>query len=259
MQGVEQFSLAGRVAIVTGAGRGLGESIAANLAGAGATVTVADIDGASAESVARALRTGGHRALPLTMDVAQEADADRVVSETVREFGRLDIMVNNAGINRGGEYPAQDLSVEIWDSVMAVNLRGVFLSARAAGRQMIAQGQGGKIINMASVLGFVVSRLTSRHPLAYCTSKAGVIMMTKVLAMEWAQYRINVNSIAPAYIRTAILNPDPRIQQEMVRDTPLGHLGEPQDVAGVALFLASPASDYMTGQTILLDGGYTCW
>jgi NAD(P)-dependent dehydrogenase (short-subunit alcohol dehydrogenase family) len=169
------------------------------------------------------------------------------------------VLVNNAGISRGAEYPPECLPHEIWDQVLSVNLRGSFFCAQAVGKHMIAQGKGGSIINMASIAGSVVLRVRDRHPLAYSVSKAGVMMMTKVLAAEWAQHNIRVNAIAPAYMKTAIIHPDPRSQEQMIRDTPLRRLGLPEDLAGSVIYLASEASAYVTGHVLFVDGGYTIW
>lgn len=252
------FDLAGRVAVVTGAARGLGQAMVTTLAEAGARLVIVDINGRGAQAAATALHASGYDALPLAIDVTQPAGVDRMVQETLGAYGRIDILVNSAGINEGGEFPPEDLGLDIWDAVLAANLTGVFLCAQAVGRQMIRQG-GGKIINMASISGIIVNRLTDRHPLPYCVSKAGVIMLTKVLAVEWARYHINVNAIAPTYFNTEILHPDPKVQAEMVNAIPMGRLGEPAELAGTVVYLASEASNFVTGHVLLVDGGYTAW
>jgi NAD(P)-dependent dehydrogenase (short-subunit alcohol dehydrogenase family) len=253
------FDLTNKTAIVTGAARGLGRAMALALAGAGARVCVADRNDVGARQVADEIQGLGRPGLALQCDVTDAASVRDMVETTAHELGGLDILVNNAGINRGGEFPPEQLSQEIWDDVLQVNLTGVFLGAQAAGRWMIGQGRPGKIINMASISGLVVNHLTDRHPLSYCVAKAGVIMLTKVLAVEWAKHHINVNAIAPAYFRTEMIHPDPHIQAEMVRDTPMRRLGEPSDLAGTVLYLACSASDFVTGHTLLVDGGYTAW
>ena len=252
------FDLTDRVALVTGAARGLGQAMATALAEAGARLVIADINNPGAQDAAAVLQSSGHDALSLTVDVTRPADVDRMVQETLGAYGRIDVLVNNAGIGRGGEFPPEDLDLHIWDTVLAVNLTGVFLCAQAVGRQMIHQG-GGKIINMASMSGIIVNRLTDRHPLPYCVSKAGVIMLTKVLAVEWAKHSINVNAIAPTFFNTEMLHPDPKIQAEMVNAIPMGRLGEPTDLAGTVVYLASDASNFVTGHVLLVDGGYTAW
>jgi NAD(P)-dependent dehydrogenase (short-subunit alcohol dehydrogenase family) len=253
------FDLTGKTAIVTGAARGLGRAMALALAGAGAGVCVADRNADGAAQVAGEIQAMGRPSLALRCEVADATSVQSMVEATAGALGGVDILVNNAGINRGGEFPPERLSQEIWDDVLQVNLTGVFLSAQAAGRWMIERGRPGKIINMASISGLVVNRLTDRHPLPYCVSKAGVIMLTKVLAVEWAKHHINVNAIAPTYFRTEMIHPDPNIRAEMVRDTPMHRLGEPYDLAGSVLYLASSASDFVTGHTLFVDGGYTAW
>jgi NAD(P)-dependent dehydrogenase (short-subunit alcohol dehydrogenase family) len=252
------FDLTDQVALVTGAARGLGQAMATALAEAGARLVIADINGPGAQAAVAALQSSGHDALPLTVDVAQPPDVDRTVHEALSVYGRIDILVNNAGIHRGGDSLPEDLDLNDWNVMLDVNLTGVFLCAQAVGRQMIRQG-GGKIINMASMSGIIVNRLTGRHPLAYSVTKAGVIMLTKVLAVEWAKHNINVNAIAPTYFKTEMLNPDPKIRAEMVNDIPMGRLGELADLAGTVVYLASEASNFVTGHVLLVDGGYTAW
>jgi NAD(P)-dependent dehydrogenase (short-subunit alcohol dehydrogenase family) len=181
-----------------------------------------------------------------------------MVRQAISHFGRIDILVNNAGIHIGGDFPPEALDKQYWDKTLAVNLTGAFLCCQTVGKHMIKRKRG-KIINLASISGMVVNRLTNRHPLSYCVSKAGVVMLTKVLAAEWARYNINVNAIAPTYCKTAIINPDPAIQAEMMRDIPMGRLGNPEDLAGTVVYLASAASDFVTGHMLLVDGGYTVW
>jgi NAD(P)-dependent dehydrogenase (short-subunit alcohol dehydrogenase family) len=258
-KGCGLFDLAGKTAVVTGAARGLGRAMALALAGAGARVCVADRNADGAAQVAGEIQALGRPALALQCEVADAASVQNMIEATVAALEGVDILVNNAGINRGGEFPPEQLSQEIWDAVLQVNLTGVFLCATAVGRWMIERGRPGKIINMASISGLVVNRLTDRHPLPYCVSKAGVIMLTKVLAVEWAKHHINVNAIAPTYFRTEMIHPDPDIRAEMVRDTPMRRLGEPEDLAGSVLYLATSASDFVTGHTLFVDGGYTVW
>jgi NAD(P)-dependent dehydrogenase (short-subunit alcohol dehydrogenase family) len=226
---LDLFDLTGQVALVTGAARGLGRAMASALAEAGAQLVLSDVSESGIQAAAAALRSSGHEVLPLYADVRQPSHVDRMLRATQEAYGRIDTLVNNAGINRGGESPPEDLGLDVWDEVLAVNLTGVFLCAQAAGRYMIRQGRG-KIINMASMSGIIVNRLTDRHPMSYSVSKAGVIMLTKVLAVEWAKYHINVNAIAPTYFRTEMLHPDPQIQAEMVHAIPMGRLGEPGDL-----------------------------
>ena len=252
------FSLDGKIGIITGAAQGLGKAMALAFAEAGAHVVCADINMEGARETARQIKDFDQESLAVRLDVTSSEEIERMVEETVLRFGKIDILVNNAGINLGGEFPPETLQRGYWDKTLDVNLTGPFLCAQATGRQMIRQRKG-KIINMASMSGLVVNRLTDRHPISYCVSKAGIIMLTKVLAVEWARYNINVNAIAPTYMKTTMIHPDPKIQQEMIRDIPLNRLGQPEDLKGTAVYLASPASDFVTGHTLLIDGGYTAW
>jgi NAD(P)-dependent dehydrogenase (short-subunit alcohol dehydrogenase family) len=258
MGALDFFDLTGRVSLVTGAARGLGQAMATALAEAGAHLVIVDINSQGIQSTASALRSSGHDVLALTVDVTQPVDVNQMVQQALEVFGRVDILVNNAGINRGGEFLPENLGLEIWYAVLAVNLTGAFLCAQAVGQQMIRQG-GGKIINISSMSGIVVNRLSDRHPLAYSVSKAGVIMLTKVLAVEWAKHNINVNAIAPTYFNTEMLHPNPEIQAEMISAIPLGRLGQPAELAGTVVYLASDASNFVTGHVLVVDGGYTAW
>lgn len=252
------FNLSGKVAIVTGAARGLGKTMAMALAEAGADIICADVNLKGARETTEEIEKLDRKSLALKVDVSSQNDIERMAEQAAEKFGHIDILVNNAGIHIGGEFSPEGLDKKYWDKTLNVNLTGTFLCSQTVGRYMIKQKKG-KIINVASVSGMVVNRLTNRHPLSYCVSKAGVIMLTKVLAVEWAKYDINVNAIAPAYMRTAILNPDPKNRAEMVRDIPMGRLGEPEDLRGTVVYLASDASHFVTGHTLFVDGGYTAW
>ena len=258
MGSLDTFRLDGRVALVTGAARGLGLAMSGALAEAGARVVMSDIDGNGLAASAAGLQSKGHQVVPIRADVSRAEDVEQMVQEAASACKRIDVLVNNAGINAGGSLPPEDLDLATFEKVQSVNLTGSFLCAQAVGRQMIRQG-GGKIINIASVLGLVVSKLTDRHPLAYCVSKAGVIMMTKVLAAEWAKHHIYVNAIAPSYFDTDILNPDPKIRAEMLDALPMHRLGKPAELGGTVVYLASDASAMVTGHVLLVDGGYTAW
>ena len=253
-----QFSLEGKVSIMTGAGGGLGQTMALALADAGSTVVCADMDLKGAEETAGQISELDRTAIALKADVTIEQDIRNMVDTTVERFGRIDVLVNNAGIHIGGEFPPEDLDREYWDKTLAVNLTGPFLCAQAAGRQMIKQ-RSGRIINVASMSALVVNKLTDRHPISYCASKAGLVMLTKTLAVEWAEHSITVNAIAPSYMNTAILHPHPVRKAEMVDCIPMGRLGEPQDLEGTIVYLASDASRFVTGHTLVIDGGLTCW
>lgn len=253
MSGHPLFDLSGKRGYVTGAGSGLGRAIACGLAEAGASVVVSDINLDAAHQVADEIRgASGRQAYPLQTDVAQAAAVEELVNFTTEQLGGLDFAFNNAGILK--IVKPEDLSLEDWQAELDVDMTGVFLCAQAAGRYMIAHG-GGKIINTASISGLVVN-----SGLTYSVAKAGVIQLTRVLAMRWARHRVYVNCFSPGYIRTGMTAPHltrPEVEQEMIRQTPLRRVGEPQDLLGTAIFLAAPASDFVTGQNIIVDGGVT--
>ena len=245
----------GKTALVTGAGSGLGQAIALALAKAGADVAVTELAGRlqNARAVAASIRSMGRRSLVVKLDVTSLKSIERAVAEVMRGFSSIDILVNNAGIN----VPklALDVTEDDWDRVLDVNLKGVFFCAQAVGREMVKQGSG-KIINMASQNGVV----GYYDRAAYCSSKAGVVNLTRVLAIEWAQHQINVNAVAPTFVLTPLTEKmfaNPAFSREIHRRIPLGRLGTPQDVVGAVVFLASPAADLITGHTLLVDGGWT--
>jgi 2-deoxy-D-gluconate 3-dehydrogenase len=248
-------ALEGKVAIVTGAGKGLGRAIALALAGAGADVALAARNEADLEAVADEISAMGRRGLPAKTDVTDRERADALVEKTVRELGRLDILVNNAGIVREG--PFLEVTDDDWDAVIDTNLRGTFLCTRAAGRVLTEQGSG-KIINIASNLGVLAAaRLAS-----YCASKGAVIQLTKALALEWAPFGVQVNAIAPGYFETD-MNAEIRARPEkigrLLRRIPAGRMGRPEELGPLAVFLASAGSDFMTGETVVIDGGQVVW
>lgn len=246
------FDLTGKTAIVTGGARGLGQAMAIGLAQAGADVVVADLLDEEAAKTVEEVRKLSRKSMSLRVDVTNSKDVEAMINSVVKEFGKLDIIINSAGITK--RMPALDFIEEDFDRVIAVNLKGVFLSCQAAGRQMVKQG-GGKIINMASVGGLVGLRNT----VAYCASKGGVVQITKTLALEWAPYNIKVNAIAPCLFETSIAAPvfaSKETYEAFVSKIPLGRIGKPADLVGTAIFLASPASDMMTGHILAVDGGW---
>jgi NAD(P)-dependent dehydrogenase (short-subunit alcohol dehydrogenase family) len=252
MSGHSLFDLTGKCGYVTGAGSGLGRAIAIGLAEAGAAVVVSDINLAAAQSTAAEIRKSGGRVETLQSNVARKDEVEQLIHVTSVQFGGLDFAFNNAGILK--IVKPEDLSEQDWQEELNVDLTGVFLCAQAAGRYMIAHG-GGKIINTASISGMIVN-----SGLTYSTAKAGVIQLTRVLAYRWAKHRVFVNCFSPGYIRTGMTAPHltrPEVEQEMVRQTPLRRLGEPRDLVGAAIFLASAASDFVTGQNLIVDGGVT--
>jgi NAD(P)-dependent dehydrogenase (short-subunit alcohol dehydrogenase family) len=252
MSGHPLFDLSGKCGYVTGGGSGLGRAIATGLTEAGAAVVVSDINLAAAEEVAQEIQVRGGRALALRTDVARKAEVEELVNTTTEKLGRLDFAFNNAGMLK--IVKPEDLSEQDWHSELDIDLTGVFLCCQTAGRYMIAHG-GGKIVNTASISGMIVN-----SGLTYSVAKAGVIQLTRVLALRWARHKVYVNCFSPGYIRTGMTAPHltrPEVEQEMLRQTPLRRLGEPRDLVGAALFLASPASDFVTGHNLVVDGGVT--
>jgi NAD(P)-dependent dehydrogenase (short-subunit alcohol dehydrogenase family) len=249
-----RFELDGRVALVTGAARGLGRAISLALAHAGADVALGLRDEHADAGLAAEIRKLGRHALPLQMDVSRLDQIFEAVDETVKEFGRLDILVNNAGI--APENPAEKVREKDFDATLTVNLKGTFFASQAAGRVMIAQKKG-TIINMSSQAGFVALPTES----VYCMTKAAIAHLTKCLAVEWGKYGITVNAVAPTFINTPGTEEylsDPRhLTDTMERIAALHRIGEPMEVAGAVVFLASPAASLITGETILIDGGWT--
>jgi len=249
-----QVDLTGKVAIVTGAGRGIGKGIAMALADAHANVVVNDVDLNSAEEVARQIGSSRGRALAVKADVRRGDEISRMFEAAVKNLGGIHILVNNAGIVL--RKPAEEIAEEEWDKLIDINLKGTFLCAQAAAKAMIKGGKGGRIINLSSIMGGVA--LPPRA--AYCASKGGIIALTKDLAAEWAKHGITVNAIAPGWTITEMtqsyFSQEP-VRQFLLERIPLNRLGKPEDIAHVAVFLASEYSDYITGQTIYVDGGWT--
>jgi len=253
---LDMFSLKAKVAVVTGASSGLGVTFAKTLAEVGANVVLAARRLDKLNEVADEITSLGVKAKPVQCDVSNPDQVQSLVDETVRTFGRLDILVNNAGV--AAMSPATEIPVEEWNRVVAVNLTGTFLCARTAARQMIKKG-GGKIINIASIYG-AVGDVFPASP--YYATKGAVINLTRDLAVEWAPFKVNVNAIAPGFFPSEMTEgifKDPHYLEYINKQTPLGRVGDPEDLKGATVFLASPASDYVTGQTIFVDGGWTAW
>jgi NAD(P)-dependent dehydrogenase (short-subunit alcohol dehydrogenase family) len=251
--GIPNFSLLGEVAIVTGGKRGIGREIALALAGAGADVAVCTrvVEDGGLEGVAEEIKRLGRRSLGIQADTSRKADVDRMVQKVMDQFGRIDILVNNAGaLIKAGFL---EMSEDVWDKHMEVNLKGYYLFSQAVAKRMVERRKG-CIINIASDLAFKAAPGMS----AYCVSKAGIVMLTRALAQELGQYGIRVNAIAPGMIRTELSRPnwsDPDFLKFMETITPLGRIGELSEIVGPALLLASSASSYISGSTVLVNGG----
>ena len=249
---LNKFKLTDRVALVTGAATGLGAEIAIALAEAGAKVACHGNTRSPDETCGRIQNAGG-MAHPVTGDLSLQPTPGKLVGETLSQFGRIDILINNAGTIRRS--PAVDYSEEDWAAVIEINLSSVFRLSQLAGRQMIESERGGKIVNIASLLSFQGGITVP----AYAASKGGVAQLTKALANEWAKHRINVNAIAPGYMRTtntAALQADETRNRQILERIPAGRWGEADDVAGAAVFLSSPAGDYVNGHILVVDGGW---
>jgi NAD(P)-dependent dehydrogenase (short-subunit alcohol dehydrogenase family) len=254
MDAFPRFDLDGQTALVTGAARGLGRAIALAMAHAGADVVLGLRDPATAGDLADEIRAMGRRALPVAMDVRDLDQIRSAVTEAADRFGRLDILVNNAGL--GAANPAEAVTEEDFDVTVEVNLKGTFFASQAAGRVMIGQGYG-RIVNLSSQAGFVALPTES----VYCVTKAAIAHLTRCLAVEWGRYGITVNAVAPTFIRTPGTEADladPAFEADVVeRIAGLHRIGEPADVTGAVVFLASPAAALVTGTTLLVDGGWT--
>lgn len=251
---MQRLRLDGKVAVVTGSSRGIGAAIALGFAEAGATVVVNGRSDASANAGAEAIRATGGAAFPIAADVTKSAEVERLLNEATGRFGRVDIMVNNAGISEFYKR-AEAITEDDWDSVMSGNLKPVFLGCSAAGRRMKEQG-GGIILNVTSIGGLTaLPRL-----LAYCTAKAGIVQITRVLAVEWAQHGIRVNAIAPGWVETDMargLLEHPVYGAQLMQRTPMNRAARPEEIAGAAVYLASAAASFVTGHILAIDGGWT--
>lgn len=259
MSVLDRFRLDGRVALVTGGGRGIGRALGQALQEAGAQVAVADIDGDSAAravaELAAAELAAGDDSLGLQVDVTRADEVGRMVDAVLERYGRLDIAVNNAGIARRGY--AEEMTEAVWDAVIDVNLKGVFLCCQAEGRAMLTAGRG-VIVNVASISAQIVNR--PQPQVNYNAAKAGVVQVTRSCAAEWASRGVRVNCISPGHTVTPMTAPALDDMGDVWRgNTPAGRLGEPADLQGAVVYLASDAAAYVTGHDLVVDGGYTIW
>lgn len=254
---LEKMRLDGKSALVTGGARGIGKSIATALAEAGANVAIVDLDLPEAERTAKEIAALGVKTVAIQTDVTDKEQVDAMIGRTVDAFGELTIAFCNAGIciNK----PASEMTTEEWSKVISINLTGVFLTAQAAGNRMIAQGKGGSIVNTASMSAHIVN--VPQPQCAYNASKAGVIQLTKSLAVEWADKNVRVNSISPGYIGTDLVLGNPTLQPLIKiwnQSAPLHRLGDPDELQAIAVYLAGDSSPFTTGSDFVIDGAFTC-
>jgi NAD(P)-dependent dehydrogenase (short-subunit alcohol dehydrogenase family) len=253
---MELFNLKKKVAIVTGGNRGIGFTIAGGLAGAGATVVIANRNAEAGQKAADAIRGDGFTAASVPTDVSEKSSVENLVTKVMEDFNRIDILINSAGvIDRG---PVENFTEEQYDYIMDINLKGLFFCCQLIGKEMIKQGRG-KIVNISSN----VSEIIQAGSVVYAASKAGVSHLTRGLALEWAKYNINVNAIGPGPTITELnrkyFEENPADLQKRIDSIPMARFGDPVDLVGAAIFLASDASNFVTGQTLLVDGGSTLW
>lgn len=252
---IPSFTLDEKVAIITGGGSGIGQTLALGLSRVGAHIVITELPGRRevAEETARAVREAGGEALVVDLDVTQMESIEAMVEEVRKAFDRVDVLVNNAGVIIRRK--ALEVTEEEWDQVLDTNLKGAFFTSQATARIMIEQG-GGKIINIASINGVI----GSPERVSYTASKAGLINLTRTLAAEWGEYGINVNAIGPTYLLTPLTEPifdDKAFRESYFSRQPIQRIGRPEDLIGAAIYLASSASDLVTGHTLMVDGGWT--
>lgn len=256
---LNNVDLSGKTAIITGGERGIGLEIATGYAKAGANIVIAGMLEEEFSNAQQLITANGVKCMCIKTDVSNEQSVKNMVALVVKEFSHIDILVNNAGINK--QFPVEKMPFDVWQSIINVNLTGVFLVSREVANVMLEQGKG-NIVNITSMSGLIVNPLPQTQ-CAYNSSKAGSIMLTKCMAVEWAQRGIRVNGIAPGFMKTPLTakrmsNPDDPAVKKWLENTPLGRVGEPSELVGLALYLASDMSTYTTGTVISVDGGYTC-
>lgn len=261
MSVIDSFDLSGQVAIVTGAARGLGRQMALALAEAGAEVAICDLLEAEGQGVAAELAATGRRSFFSRVDVTRVEEIEAFIAQVVARLGKIDILVNNAGIPSDG-LPLHEETDEAWRRMIDANLSSMFYVGKRAARHMIERGAGGVIINLASINSFVISNIAPRHNAPYCVAKAGVAQLTRGMAADWAPYNIRVNAIAPGTMltaQTAASRKNPEIMERIIANTPMKRYGEEAEIKGLVVYLASPASSFMTGSVVVMDGGMMIW
>ena len=258
MNTLDLFRLDGKTALVTGGGRGLGRYMAEALADAGANLILCSRKKEALEEVREGIQARGGKAVAVAGDVTEPEDVENILGEAEEAFGDIDVLVNNSGATWGA--PAAEMPVEKFDQVVQVNIRGTFLMSQAVGRRMIERGAGGKIVNISSVAAFNGGHPEYMQTVGYNTSKGAIVSMTRDLATSWAPHGITVNAIAPGWFPTKMSGGlIEKFEDRMLDGIPLHRFGNPEDLKGVIVFLSSPAANYMTGQTVIVDGGATAW
>ena len=255
MKTLDLFSLKGKKGFITGAARGIGKCLAEAFTEMGASIAIVDIDIEEAKKTAGELadRYSAHTTA-IRCDVTDAEDVERMMETFIKEYGTIDFAINNAGI--ANTYPAEEISSKDFKKVVDINLNGVFLTAQAAARQMIKEGKAGSIVNTASMSAHIIN--TPQTIANYCASKGGVLLLTKALAVEWAQYNILVNCVSPGYMATELVAEMKNMHEGWISKIPAGRLGVPEDLVGAYLYLLSDAARYTTGTDLIVDGGYTC-
>lgn len=259
MKILDKFSLRDCVSIVTGGERGIGKAIAIGLAQTGSNIVIAGLDRANVNETKSLIEAEGVRCDFIETDITSEEQVARMVQQVLEQYGRIDVLINNAGVNRSAA--AEEMSLEDWNFVININLTGQFIVSKHVAQAMLPKGKG-SIVNIASMSGMIVNNPQTQC--SYNSSKAGVIMLTKSMACEWAKRGIRVNAIAPGYMRTPLTahrfeDPDSPIVKQWLSMLPMGRVGYPEELVGLAVYLASDASSYTTGSIIPVDGGYTSW